>query len=894
MSGNTKGKMVPYLEKWIYGIRPKSSSSSPHRSRETLSHTESSNQNGKSSQDGDSSLALLGLPSYGALYQRRDIVNVSKSYSDLPPGEEVHQRTSDGRLIHVNHNRRTTEWDTKRTQKYMYTEDKSKGVATPPVAARVKLQGDKVQTVTLRRLTPEEASAERKVQADRPGRRTDSESSLSGMEDPPPILDVPIIKGRTNGDEDKPPTYGELYMRRDIENVSQNYGKTPAGYEIHRRKTDGRLLYVDHNHRTIRWSTGRLSRPFLAGPRKPLPAKTDSDSSTDSRDFVKRQEDYGAKAGNDGVRARNIKHKRDSFDSADSSASNISIPGKLVRAGHLVSKSNRGSAEYGTTSEHSPFDRPQQTNPPTIELIAQQESSGDQYDTAPSSKDSPYIDHRASSGADSSIVMSNDASTVTPPISDNPFSSPSTLSSSSMIDKTPPIFNSPFTSSSTPSNDPERIITPAKQVPMYLGDFFASEAPRKSYTDKEFLTIAQLLQSNGRGPWSEVPRIYTVLRIIGQLDIIESFIDQGITDIWFPFTSATLPKALSISSHASFLETQTAVLTKGLDLEKDERKMHAHFGRDEELPFKLGDALGAGAYSQVRKIVSISSKREYALKRFRRTGLRKEAAIKSFKGELKILKRIHHQHCVELIASYTDSKWIGLIMSPVADCDLRAFYDHVAQNESRRAVLRTFYGCLSAAMTYLHDSKVRHRDIKPENILVKGDRVYFTDFGISLDWESLSRSTTTEDSAKTPLYCSPEVAQFKSRNSSSDIWSLGCVFLEMATVLSGREIEEMQRFFKNHNDNYRFYTNIEIIPKWSEMLRKDMSPEDSQALQWVASMLRLEPTERPTASTLFELILRSQNGMGSNSFCGTCCEPDASSDDEGSNGELWAEDHESS
>jgi hypothetical protein len=141
-----------------------------------------------------------------------------------------------------------------------------------------------------------------------------------------------------------------------------------------------------------------------------------------------------------------------------------------------------------------------------------------------------------------------------------------------------------------------------------------------------------------------------VLRIIGQLQIIDKFLYQGITDIWFPFSSATLPKALSSTLHAQFLDTQETVLTKGLNLEKDENRKHAHFGRDEVLPFKVEDGLGGGRFSQVHRIRSLISKREYARKRFRRgIGLRNEAEIKSFKVELQILKKVHHHHCVELV-----------------------------------------------------------------------------------------------------------------------------------------------------------------------------------------------------------------------------------------------------
>ncbi|KAF2815261.1 kinase-like protein, partial [Mytilinidion resinicola] len=144
-------------------------------------------------------------------------------------------------------------------------------------------------------------------------------------------------------------------------------------------------------------------------------------------------------------------------------------------------------------------------------------------------------------------------------------------------------------------------------------------------------------------------------------------------------------------------------------------------------------------------------------------------------------KRINHHHCVELVASYTDPKYFGLLLSPVAEYNLRAFYNAVVDNEPNQKLLRSFFGCLAHALRYLYQSKIRHRDIKPENILIKGSTAYLADFGISLDWENLSRSTTREDFAKSWIYCAPEVAHYEERNSSADIWPLGGVFLEMLT-----------------------------------------------------------------------------------------------------------------
>jgi serine/threonine protein kinase len=80
--------------------------------------------------------------------------------------------------------------------------------------------------------------------------------------------------------------------------------------------------------------------------------------------------------------------------------------------------------------------------------------------------------------------------------------------------------------------------------------------------------------------------------------------------------------------------------------------------------------------------------------------------------------------------SYTDPKYFALLMSPVADCDLSAYYALARDSRDKLSLLRSFFGCLANALRYIHGVRIRHRDIKPQNILVKGDRVFLTDFGM--------------------------------------------------------------------------------------------------------------------------------------------------------------------
>lgn len=231
-------------------------------------------------------------------------------------------------------------------------------------------------------------------------------------------------------------------------------------------------------------------------------------------------------------------------------------------------------------------------------------------------------------------------------------------------------------------------------------------------------------------------------------------------------------------------------------------------------------------------------------------------------------------------------------MAPVADHDLNTFYQFVSPENA--PLLRSFFGCLAGALNFLHEAKIRHRDIKPQNILVKGAHVYLTDFGVSLDWENLSRSTTTEDSAKTPLYCAPEVARWEKRNTSADIWSLGCVFLEMLTLLKNRTVEEQRQYFRKRTDTALFHKNVSSAREWVEQLRKTDPTQDSDSFlaDCILQLLKENPDERLRTAELYNGLssYRDLDIEKENPLCGECCVSDAVSvSDGGSDSDPFAD-----
>lgn len=193
-----------------------------------------------------------------------------------------------------------------------------------------------------------------------------------------------------------------------------------------------------------------------------------------------------------------------------------------------------------------------------------------------------------------------------------------------------------------------------------LAEFFTTEigrpdsaGPSRKYTDNDFLQISTLLRESNNKSWSNVPRIYTVLRTIDQLQHLNTFIDQGITDIWFPFDRRNIPDFLTPTNKSKFLEIQSVVFTKTLDLEKGSKGKHQNLSADDVLPFVSKGRLGSGAYGVVDKVLSTRTFKEYARKRIKKTARNfraSRAEIERFKDELAALKGLRHEHCVELVS----------------------------------------------------------------------------------------------------------------------------------------------------------------------------------------------------------------------------------------------------
>jgi serine/threonine protein kinase len=400
---------------------------------------------------------------------------------------------------------------------------------------------------------------------------------------------------------------------------------------------------------------------------------------------------------------------------------------------------------------------------------------------------------------------------------------------------------------------------------------------RKLLTETDIRDITSVLERTSNVSWSQIPRIYSVLRIINQLQTIDCFLTEGISDVWFPFSPNSLPSSLrDQTARSDFLAYQQLVFnTRAQDLER-EHTNHGHFRNSADVPLKKIGELGKGGYGFVDRVISTISHREYARKLIPRgrTFKKDKEVLRAFERELSSLKKSRkHKHVVELIGSYTEPKYVCIFTSPVADCNLHDFLTQQLDG-GKRSFLRTYFGCLTSALYFLHNSQIRHKDIKPQNVLVKGEHVFLTDFGLALDWSEFNHSITTGPTWSTPRYSAPEVAQNAPRNSSADIWSLGCVFLEMWTVLKGDSKQSLENHLVTTGTCLPSYCSNPVgVSTWIESVRAlPGSATDNAPAAWITNMMQQTQGARWTAYELEEAIhVYNEDPTSLFAFTGICC-----------------------
>lgn len=348
-----------------------------------------------------------------------------------------------------------------------------------------------------------------------------------------------------------------------------------------------------------------------------------------------------------------------------------------------------------------------------------------------------------------------------------------------------------------------------------------------------------------------VESVRDILRSIEKSQLFEAGApEQGSCwdDNMIPYTRRQLPKARNgnMKYEGQFLEEQRKYLSDRNSMpqciirdimepaRKNSRPPHIAILHISDI-FEIGKSLGEGAYGHVHSVTLTGSDNRlltkgsniFALKRIRKPapnegGAMRATTLRAFQKELDVLSRCTgdnvHRHFIKFCASFTDENDFGFIVTPVATLTLQQVLSNyintndISDHDNVRAILHSAFGCLLDAVCYLHEVlNIRHRDLKPKNILIHMNKVVICDMGSAYDYEPADRKESTDERRPpgTYRYKAPEVLRSagsdepSKHNNKTDIFSLGCIFLEMRTVLNEETLQKMAKAITN-DENSKF------------------------------------------------------------------------------------------
>jgi len=100
------------------------------------------------------------------------------------------------------------------------------------------------------------------------------------------------------------------------------------------------------------------------------------------------------------------------------------------------------------------------------------------------------------------------------------------------------------------------------------------------------------------------------------------------------------------------------------------------------------------------------------------------------------------------------------------------------------SVIRAYTRDILFGINYLHRQGIVHCDIKGKNVLVGANGVKLADFGSAKKIVDEGENLDMDEKNKvrgTPLWMAPEVLNCVEQGPASDIWSVGCTVVEMAS-----------------------------------------------------------------------------------------------------------------
>ncbi|GFZ45328.1 non-specific serine/threonine protein kinase [Saitozyma sp. JCM 24511] len=193
--------------------------------------------------------------------------------------------------------------------------------------------------------------------------------------------------------------------------------------------------------------------------------------------------------------------------------------------------------------------------------------------------------------------------------------------------------------------------------------------------------------------------------------------------------------------------------------------------------YQLGDLLGRGASGSVYRALNFLTGETVAIKSVSLLTLA-PSSLPDIMSEIDLLKNLNHPNIVKYKGFARDKDNLFIVLEYCENGSLQTILKKFGKFPE--SLVAVYISQVLEGLIYLHEQGVVHRDIKGANILTNKDgSVKLADFGVSSRTAGPALEGNDNEVVGSPYWMAPEVIEQSGASTASDIWSVGCVVVEL-------------------------------------------------------------------------------------------------------------------
>ncbi|KAF9188163.1 hypothetical protein BGZ51_000808 [Haplosporangium sp. Z 767] len=216
---------------------------------------------------------------------------------------------------------------------------------------------------------------------------------------------------------------------------------------------------------------------------------------------------------------------------------------------------------------------------------------------------------------------------------------------------------------------------------------------------------------------------------------------------------------------------------------------HPQSGTIKTFQYLKGGLIGRGSFGKVFHAFNLDTCEMIAIKQVdlpqtlsERNCDRLKTSVEALFSEMEVLKDLDHENIVQYLGFAQNEETANIFLEYVSGGSIESCLKR--SGPFPEAVIRSFTRQILLGLEYIHSKKIVHRDIKAANVLVDEQGICkISDFGISKR-NAQSQGGYDENVGSlqgSVFWMAPEMVTSKAYGAKVDIWSFGCLVLEMFT-----------------------------------------------------------------------------------------------------------------